>query len=340
VRRDRTITHRSIYYNIVLKVIVQLHLEYQGIGVGGRGGKTFNTDANKFAHKNNNIISLLQRIAIQYPNIMFLRNRNLYSNGFYENLGKDLYDDAPPPEYCKIPNWTLDCCCGDEEIIFIALLFGYLLANFFLWNSLLLKPMRLIAAAVHEFSHAAACWITGGKVDQIEVYNSEVHSIGGVKYYEGGKRCIVIPAGYIGTSFVGMTLVTLSGDRTAALISACIFLFALLVTLFFNRRKKIMIMMSIGFCALTVGFILMDRLLFDPLLQYLTLFYGVFIGCFSVYDLYDDLVVRLEEESDSIACHEIIPCCKPRIFGLITAVLALGSQGFGLYLALVWMTST
>lgn len=50
---------------------------------------------------------------------------------------------------------------------------GYLLANFFLWNTALLKPMKLIAVFVHEMSHATACWMTGGKVTAIEVYNNE-----------------------------------------------------------------------------------------------------------------------------------------------------------------------
>ena len=264
---------------------------------------------------------------------MFLRRQ--LQNGFQENLGKDLFDDAPLDPSCANPNWLLDCCCGDEEVIFIALLCGYLLANFFLWNSLLLRPMKLIAIFVHEIHHAVACKITGGTVSSIEVYNNE----GGVEKYEGGNRCLVIPAGYIGCAFWGMLLVTLSGDRTAALISSCIFLLALLVTLFF-ARNRIMMMMTVGFCSLTVGFILIDRLLFSPTLQYLTLFYGNFIGSFSLYDLYDDTIVRPEEGSDTSACHELIPRCKPRIVGLLFAFMSLGTQAFGCYLALVWMTST
>lgn len=265
---------------------------------------------------------------------MFLRKRDLeYKYAFQENL--DLFDDTPLPPECAKPNWKLDCCCGDEEIIFISLACGYILANFFLWNSLLLKPMRLIATFVHEFSHAIACWLTGGKVSSIDVYNAE----GGVTKYQGGKRCLIIPAGYLGCAFVGMVLVILSGDRTASLISACIFLFALVVSMFFspNRMMKIF---TVGFIVLTTGFILMDRLLFDPLLQYLTLFYGVFIGCFSIYDIYDDLLIRSAEGSDAQACHQLIPCCLPRWVGLQFALVALSLQALGLYLGLVWMTST
>jgi len=259
---------------------------------------------------------------------MFLRHRHLDS-GFRNNL--DLDFNEPPSPDCSNPNWTLDCCCGDEEILFISLMCGYLLANFFLWNSLLLKPMKLIAVFVHEMSHATACWITGGKVNAIEVYENE----GGVTKYQGGNRCIIIIAGYFGGAFWGMAFVMLSGGRTTSLISACVFIFMLMVSLFFAPNRT-MVLLSVGFCVLTAGFILMDRFLFHPLLQYLTLFYGVFIGSFSVYDVYDDLFTRTEEGSDAHACHQLIPCCLPRLF----AFVALVTQVLGVYMALVWMTST
>ncbi len=183
--------------------------------------------------------------------------------------------------------------------------------------------MKLIALFVHEMSHASACWITGGKVDGIEVYNNE----GGVMKYHGGKRCIIIPAGYLGCAFLGMVLVVLSGDQTTSLIFACVFLFALVTSLFVFAPNRTMILLSVGFYILTVGFILIDRFLFHLLLQYLTLFYGTFIGGFSLYDIYDDLITRAVEGSDAHAYHQLIPCCLPRIVGLQFAFV------------LVWMTS-
>jgi Peptidase M50B-like len=36
-----------------------------------------------------------------------------------------------------------------------------------------MKPMRLLAVFLHEFSHAFLCWITGGKVEAIEVNDNE-----------------------------------------------------------------------------------------------------------------------------------------------------------------------
>ncbi len=42
-----------------------------------------------------------------------------------------------------------------------------------------------------EMGHATACWLTGGKVEGIEVHGDE----GGVTKYVGGWRWFIIPAG-------------------------------------------------------------------------------------------------------------------------------------------------
>jgi hypothetical protein len=185
-----------------------------------------------------------------------------------------------------------------------------------------------------EMGHATACWLTGGKVHGIEVYSNE----GGVTKYTGGWRWFVIPAGYLGGAFWGAVFVTLSGNRWASLAAAVLFCVGMTVSLCFAPNRT-MVALNVGFILLTVGFILIDQLVISPFLQYLTLFYGVFIGIFSVYDIWDDLITRTVEGSDAHACHKLIPCCLPRCVGVQFAVVALVFQGLGLYLALVWMTS-
>lgn len=93
----------------------------------------------------------------------------------------------------SMADWTLETCCETEEVWYISMFAIYLVVNALLWNhsSEILKPMKLVAVFFHEFSHATMCWLTGGKVEGIEVYNNE----GGVTKYRGGKRLCVIPAG-------------------------------------------------------------------------------------------------------------------------------------------------
>ena len=104
--------------------------------------------------------------------------------------------------------------------------------------------------------------------------------------------------------------------------------------------NKTMIILNLVFVAITITFIIVDRFVMHPFLQYLTLFYGVFISSFSIYDIYDDLITRTVEGSDAHACHKLIPCCLPRCVGVQFALVALAWQALGIYLALVWMSST
>ena len=96
-------------------------------------------------------------------------------------------------------------CCGTEEIVFLVLFGSYFVINLLLWKTFILKPMKLMAVFVHEMGHATMCWLTGGKVNAINVETNE----GGVTKYQGGNRCCIIPAGYLGGAFVGGLLVTL-----------------------------------------------------------------------------------------------------------------------------------
>ena len=98
--------------------------------------------------------------------------------------------------------------------------------------------------------------------------------------------------------------------------------------------------LSLGFVVLTGAAIAIEWFVFEPFLAYVTLFYGVFVGVFSVYDVYDDLIVRTVRGSDAHACNQLIPCCLPRCVGVQFALVAICFQILGLYGALVWITSS
>ena len=145
--------------------------------------------------------------------------------------------------------------------------------------------------------------------------------------------------GYIGGSFWGAFFIVLSGDRTASFISAILFCIALIFSLKYSPNKT-MVLLNLMFVVITIIFIVVDRTLTHPFLQYLTLFYGVFIGSFSIFDIYDDLITRTVEGSDAHACHKLIPCCLPTCVGVQFALVAFAWQALGVYLALVWMSSS
>lgn len=98
-------------------------------------------------------------------------------------------------------------------------------------------------------------------------------------------------------------------------------------------------LITLLFTAINVGAILVEYFVFNPFLEYVTLFYGVFIGWYSVRDIYDDLITRTAEGSDAVACSKVLPCCHPRCVGIQFWLVAFGFQLLGLYIALVWLLS-
>lgn len=94
--------------------------------------------------------------------------------------------------------------------------------------------------------------------------------------------------------------------------------------------------MSLGFSILNLAALFIEWFVFNPLLEYVTIFYGVFIGFYSVRDIYDDLITRTAEGSDAVACSKVIPCCRPRCVGVQFWLVAFAFQVVGLYIALAW----
>jgi len=74
------------------------------------------------------------------------------------------------------------------------------------WNTVLVKPFRVLVVLLHEIFHALAAVITGGGVHAIEVVS---HRTGLTSLY-GGVPGVVFSAGYIGTAFFGSVLIASS----------------------------------------------------------------------------------------------------------------------------------
>lgn len=227
-------------------------------------------------------------------------------------------------------NWDLSDCCNNDTIIFLCCYGGYSLFTMFFMNYKIVKPMKLIAIFIHEMGHASAAWLTGGKVDKIEVYQNE----GGVTNFRNGWKPAIIPAGYVGVSFWGGVLVALSGSKIGATVASGIFIFALLLCLT-SSPNKLLVWLCIGFMVVTLAATMIEWYVFDPFLQFVTLFYGVFVGWYGIMDIWDDTISRTVEGSDAYACFQMWKCCLPKCVGVQFAVLAICCQCAGLYIAML-----
>jgi len=86
------------------------------------------------------------------------------------------------------------------------LLAGLFLLIFYLWNSPLLYPLRILVVFFHEMSHALAAILTGGGVEAIHLHPGA----GGLCVTTGGIPFIVISAGYLGSLLWGGAIMLLS----------------------------------------------------------------------------------------------------------------------------------
>ena len=228
--------------------------------------------------------------------------------------------------------WT---CCNDEQTLFILLYLAFTAIVVITLTTVVAKPLRLIAVFIHEMSHATAAWMTGGNVHSIQVYHNE----GGVTQYSGGCRCCVIPAGYVGCSFWAMIFVILSGGRRTATFAAIVFAMALCIALCYTPNQT-MVFLNLGYALLIIAFIFIEWFYYTPILQFVILFFGVFIGFAAIHDIHSDTIVRSVQGSDSYACYtEVCPMCPPRCVGLQWIILAIFFQCFGIWIALIQMSN-
>jgi hypothetical protein len=70
------------------------------------------------------------------------------------------------------------------------------------WDTVLVRPLRVLVVLLHEIFHALAALVTGGGVNTIEVIS---HRTGLTSLY-GGLPAVVYSAGYLGTAFIGAVL--------------------------------------------------------------------------------------------------------------------------------------
>ncbi|KAA3471296.1 Lipoprotein signal peptidase [Gossypium australe] len=200
-------------------------------------------------------------------------------------------------------NWELNSCCNNGQVTFLVTIGVFTVVILVLWRTVLLLPFKLITVFLHEASHAIACKLTCGHVEGIKVHADE----GGVTQTRGGIYWVILPAGYLGSSFWGMALILASTNLLTARIAAGCFLLALVVVLFYAKNWTLR--------GLSIG---------------------VMNSLFSVYDIYDDLISRRVNSSDAEKFAEICPCpCNGVGWGFIWGMISFIFLGASVYLGLL-----
>ena len=74
--------------------------------------------------------------------------------------------------------------------------------SFFLWNTVLVFPIKLFVVFLHEASHAITILITGGTISEISLG----FDLGGKITAESGNDILIASSGYLGSLFFGLLI--------------------------------------------------------------------------------------------------------------------------------------
>lgn len=198
-------------------------------------------------------------------------------------------------------------------------IYAMCVASIFLWNTILIYPLKLLVVLMHETSHAIAALVTGGSVERIAVNVMQ----GGVTYTQGGSRFVILSAGYIGSSLIGALLLWASTRKPWAEYIAELFGIAIMIEAFLWVRDAF----TLGFAvAMGIACILLGtkiKGIFERVFMQLT---GAVCCLYAVYDIFSDVLTlgsaRIEGKSDAQMLAEIthIPAV---VWGVVWIAIAV-----------------
>jgi hypothetical protein len=212
--------------------------------------------------------------------------------------------------------------------ICVAMLLSITVMYQFAMTRFLLYPFELISTVFHEFGHALMTLITGGRVAAIEI--NPDHS--GVTRFVGGSPCLVLPAGYIGSSIAGACLLVLSFGRRSSQAASAGIAVILLATVWWSATVFTVFSALLMVAMIATVYMYREGLI----LQYFILFMGTIGSVVSVLSIMSHLISHRIDGSDAVEfakqCSILIPSV---VFGilwlLVSACCIVGSLLLGIY---------
>ncbi|KAI5918651.1 peptidase M50B-like-domain-containing protein [Camillea tinctor] len=185
---------------------------------------------------------------------------------------------------------------SDSQKVTLGVIAAYVVVIAILWNVPYVRwslwPFKMLVIAFHEFGHAITAVLTGGHVKSISLDPRE----GGVTHMVGGKSAITLPAGYLGSSFIGALLIFCGFNIVASKIASLVLAVCFLLTLWWGKRDWLTILTIL----LAIGLLVACWFIVHAeALRFVVLFIGVMSSLYSVWDICDDLILRKVNSSDA-----------------------------------------
>ncbi|KAH7914090.1 peptidase M50B-like-domain-containing protein [Hygrophoropsis aurantiaca] len=208
----------------------------------------------------------------------------------------------------------------------------YIVAIGILWHvpflSWIIYPFKLLTVGFHEMSHAIAGVLTCATIHSVELDPDE----GGETRMSGGIHWITLPAGYLGSSFIGACLITCGFDTNASKVASLVLAVFFIFTLWWARRNWLTWALIAGVSGLIILFWFVAG---GAALRYLILFIGVMSCMYVLWDVIDDTIARKVNNSDASAFARICGCFPSQVWGVIWLIIAFIFFAAGIIVGLV-----
>jgi len=208
----------------------------------------------------------------------------------------------------------------------------YFIAILILWHipilNMIIYPFKLLTVGFHEMSHAFVGVLTCARIHSIELDPDE----GGATRMSGGIPWLTLPAGYLGSSFIGACLITCGFDTNASKIASLVLSAFFLFTLWWARKNWLTWVLILGMSGLIVMFWFIAG---GVALRYFVLFIGVMSCMYVVWDVIDDTLARKVNTSDASEFARICGCCPSQVWGFVWLIIAIVFFGLGVIVGLL-----
>ncbi|GJQ64041.1 MAG: membrane zinc metalloprotease [Melioribacteraceae bacterium] len=181
---------------------------------------------------------------------------------------------------------------NNRKLLELFILLSLVVLSFFLWNTIVIYPIKLLVVLLHEISHGIAAFVTGGVIIEIEINEF----LGGHCISQGGNEFVVASSGYLGSLFWGASLFIAAYNKKWSVWFQT-FLGAFMIFITANYISNIYAaVISILFA---IYFILAPRILPDIVNRYASIFLGITSALYAAVDIGQDIILNTYVGSDA-----------------------------------------
>ena len=210
-------------------------------------------------------------------------------------------------------------------IMLIVIIIGY---QFWI-TRVMLYPFAILSTIFHEFGHAFMALLTGARMHSITIQMDE----SGATRFSGGHHCLILPAGYIGSTLMGALLLFMGfGYRTSKYVSLGVVVILLLTLWFAGNLFALFSSLALG-AMLLVAFFYKD----GAYTRHYVLFLGVICSMEAILAILNGTVFHTIKESDAYVfsqqCSFLLPSF---VYGLLWFLISLALVFFAIVSALIF----